>query len=351
MKKILALLLALALVLSFAACAAKTEEPAAEEPAAEEPAAEAPAAEEPAAEEPAAEEPAEEASGDHFVIGYAQRATDVAYTIAMMEDNQAYAAENYPEIEFLNTDAHNDAATQASNIEDLIAAGVDLIMVSPLTEDGLTDAVQEAMNAGIPVVTMDREVLCDVTCKVVADNYEMGVMAADKLADMMNYEGNVIEVCGTVGASATLGRQGGFEDRMAEAYPNIKIIDSKDCDYNSANAATYMEDMLQKYGEGEIQAIYAHNDVMAYGAIETLAAAGRDDEGILVCGMDGEEAAFQMVKDGTMAFDIIYPTMAPEGIIAAYNILTGKEQEAEVWCTPVLVSSENVDEYIGTGLQ
>ena len=69
------------------------------------------------------------------------------------------------------------------------------------------------------------------------------------------------------------------------------------------------------------------------------------------CGMDGEEAAFQMVKDGIMAFDIIYPTMAPEGVIAAYGILTGEAVDKEVWCEPTLVSAENVDECLGTGLQ
>lgn len=346
MKKLIALILAVLMVAGLAACAAS--KPAAAEDTA------AANTEEPKAEEtadaPAAED-AETESKDTFVIGYAQRGSDVAFTIAMMEDNIAYAKEHYPNIEFLQTDAHDDAATQASNIEDLIAAGVDLIMVSPLTEDGLTDACQAAMDAGIPVVTMDRTVLCDVTCKVVADNYLMGQMAADKLAEMLGGKGNVIECCGTYGASATYGRQYGFEERMAEKYPDIKIIDSKDCNYNSAEAATYMEDMLQKYGTGEIQAIYAHNDVMAYGAIETLKAAGRDNEGILVCGMDGEEAAFQMVKDGIMAFDIIYPTMAPEGVIAAYGILTGEAVDKEVWCEPTLVSAENVDEYLGTGLQ
>ena len=337
MKKLIALVLAMLMVFALVACGQQAVEEPVEETTE-------------AVVEETTEEVVEEEDGK-FLIGYAQRGSDVAYTIAMMEDNIAYAEENYPDVEFLQTDAHDDAATQAANIEDLIAAEVDLIMVSPLTEDGLTDACQAAMDAGIPVVTMDRTVLCDVTCKVVADNYVMGQMAADKLAEMMNFEGNVIQCCGTFGASATLGRQNGFEERMAEKYPNINIIDSKDCDYNSAKAATYMEDMLQKYGEGEIQAIYAHNDVMAYGAIETLKAAGRDDEGILICGMDGEEAAFQMVKDGTMAFDIIYPTMAPEGIIAAYGILTGEDVGAEVWCEPTLVSAENIDEYLGTGLQ
>lgn len=295
---------------------------------------------------------AEETSGDlAFTIGYAQRATDVAYTVAMMEDNEAYAKEHFPNVEFVNTDAQGDAATQAANVEDLIARKVDLIMVSPLTTDGLTDAVQEAMDAGIPVVTMDRVVDCDVTVKVIADNYHMGEMAADKLAEKLGEKGNIIEVCGTTGASATIDRQAGFEDRIKEKYPDMKIVDSQDCDYNGANAASYMEDMLQKYGEGEIQAVYCHNDVMAEAAGETITAANRQDENILICGMDGEEAAFQMVKDGTMSFTIIYPTMAPEGVIAAYNILAGNKVDPVVSCTPVLVDSSNIDEYLGTGLQ
>lgn len=290
------------------------------------------------------------AAEDQFVIGYAQRATDVAYTIHMMDDNLAYAKENFPDITFQTTDAQGDAAKQSSDIEDLIAADVDLIMVSPLTTDGLTDAVQTAMDAGIPVVTMDRTVDCDVTVKVIGDNYGMGVMAADKLAEMMDGKGNVIEICGTTGASATIDRQGGFEDTLAEKYPDIKVVDWQDCDYNAALTATYMEDMLQKYGEGEIQAIYAHNDQMALAAAETIAAAGRQDEGILICGMDGEEAVFELIDAGEMAFTIIYPTMAPEGVIAAHNVLTGEEQEAEVVCESALVDKDNVADYLGTGL-
>lgn len=329
---------------SLVGCGQTAEEP--EAPAAE------PAVEEEA--EPAAEEaeaPAEEsAEGDSFVIGYAQRGTDAAYTINMMTQNVAYAEENFPDITFQSTDAQNDAAKQASDTEDLIAAGVDLIMISPLTAEGLTDAVQNAMDAGIPVVTMDRMVDCDVTVKVVGDNYGMGVQAADKLADMLGGKGNIIELCGTSGSSATVDRQGGFEDTLAEKYPDMKVVDWQDCNYMAAPAATYMEDMLQKYGEGEIQAIYAHNDQMAMAAFEVIAAAGRQDEGILICGMDGEEAAFEMVDSGDMAFTIIYPVMAPEGIIAAHNILTGAAQDKEVICESTLVDKDNVKDYLGTGL-
>ncbi|WP_049945263.1 substrate-binding domain-containing protein [Butyrivibrio sp. AC2005] len=369
-KKVLSALLTGVMVVSLSGCGSapaetKTEEPAKEAAATEETVAETSeetteeasveeSTEEAATEDAATEEVAatDEPSGDEaFTIGYAQRATDAAYTIAIKERNQEYAKEHYPNLEWVETDAQGDVATQAANIEDLISRGVDLIMVSPLTSDGLTDAVAEAMDAGIPVVTMDREVDTPVTVKVVADNKEMGVMAADKLAEMMGGKGNIIEVCGTTGSSAAIDRQAGFEETIASKYPDIKIVDSQDCDFNSAKAASYMEDMLQKYGEGEIQAIYCHNDPMAEAVAETVVAAGRDSEGILITGMDGEEAAFQMVENGQMAFTIIYPTMSPEAMIAAYNVLTNQPQDEVVNCIPTLVSKDNVAEHLGTGLQ
>jgi simple sugar transport system substrate-binding protein/ribose transport system substrate-binding protein len=290
-------------------------------------------------------------SGDEaFTIGVSQRATDAAYSIAVLQQNIDYAKENFPNLEFIETDGQGDAARQSQNVEDLIADGVDLILISPLTSDGLTDAVQAALDAGIPVVSLDRNVECEVTAFIGADNKSMGVMAADKLAEMMGGKGNIIQCCGTSGASATIDRQSGFEEEL-EKYPDMKIVDSQDCDYSTADAAAYIEDMLQKYGEGEIQAIYCHNDPMAEGVCETLKAAGRDQEGILVCGMDGEDAAFKLVDDGEMAFSIIYPTNAPEGIETAYAILTGADYESELHPVPTIVDASNVAEYLGTGLQ
>ena len=363
-KRVLSALLTGVMVASLYGCGSapapasaetKAETTAAKETAAETKKEEAKeAATEAAATEAASTEQAAtgEPSGDEeFTIGYAQRATDAAYTIAIKERNQDYAKDHYPNLKWVETDAQGDVATQAANIEDLISRGVDLIMVSPLTSDGLTDAVKEAMDAGIPVVTMDREVDTPVTVKVVADNKEMGVMAADKLAEMMGGKGNIIEVCGTTGSSAAIDRQAGFEETLASKYPDMKIVDSQDCDFNSAKAASYMEDMLQKYGEGEIQAIYCHNDPMAEAVAETVVAAGRDGEGILITGMDGEEAAFQMVENGQMAFTIIYPTMSPEAMIAAYNVLTNQPQDEVVNCIPTLVGKDNVAEHLGTGLQ
>ena len=145
-KRVLSALLTGVMVASLCACGS-SQSPAPAETKAETTAAKETAAEtkkeeaKEAATEAASTEQAAtgEPSGDEeFTIGYAQRATDAAYTIAIKERNQDYAKDHYPNLKWVETDAQGDVATQAANIEDLISRGVDLIMVSPLTSDGLT---------------------------------------------------------------------------------------------------------------------------------------------------------------------------------------------------------------------
>ena len=89
---------------------------------------------------------------------------------------------------------------------------------------------------------------------------------------------------------------------------------------------------------------------MAAGVVEAIAAAGRSDEGILVTGMDGNEEAFEYVDSGEMAFTVIYPTCAPEGMQAAYKILNGEEVDQHWILDTTVVSKDNVKDYLGTGL-
>ncbi|WP_334105259.1 substrate-binding domain-containing protein, partial [Muricomes intestini] len=237
----------------------------------------------------------------------------------MVDENVKYAEENYPEFECLTTDGQNDSATQVQDVEDLLARGIDLLLISPLTSDALTPVCEKAMEQGIPVVTLDRNVDCDVTCFIGAENKPMGVASADKLAEELEGKGNVIELQGTAGASATIDRHDGFAEELEAKYPDMEIIATQYCDYLRENAMSFMDDTLQRFGPGEIDAIYCHNDEMALGALEALKTAGRDDEGILITGMDGTEVAFSEIEDGNMFFTVFYPYCAPEGIQAAYE--------------------------------
>ncbi len=263
-------------------------------------------------------------SGDKkFVIGVSQGTMNHPFRVAMVDENVKYAEENYPEFECITTDGQNDSATQVQDVEDLLARGIDLLLISPLTSDALTPVCEKAMEQGIPVVTLDRNVECDVTCFIGAENKPMGVASADKLAEALDKKGKIVEIQGTAGASATIDRHDGFAEQLEKEYPDMEVIATQYCDYLREDAMTFMDDTLQRFGPGEIDAIYCHNDEMALGALESLRAAGREDEGILIVGMDGTEVAFSEIEEGNMFFTVVYPYCAPEGMQAAYEILEG----------------------------
>ena len=207
--------------------------------------------------------------GKTYRIGFSQGTMNHPYRIAMVEDNVNYAKEHYPEFEIITTDGQNNSATQMQNVEDLLASDIDLLLISPLTSDALTDVCQKAMDMGIPVVTLDRNVECEVTCYVGAENRPMGVASGEEFAKMLDGKGNIIEVLGTAGASADIDRQSGFEEAL-EAYPDMNIIASQYCDYLREDAMQFMEDMLQRFGEGEIDVVFCTNDEMAMGVLEAI---------------------------------------------------------------------------------
>ena len=84
-----------------------------------------------------------------------------------------------------------------------------------------------------------------------------------------------------------------------------------------------MEDVLQRFPKGEIQAVFTHNDNTAFGALKAIEAAGRGEEGILIVGIDGENRAIRAVADGKLAATFTYSTVAPQGVIAAYALVKG----------------------------
>ena len=283
---------------------------------------------------------------DKIVIGFSQGTMNHPWRVAMVEGNQRYAAENLPNVELVVTDGQNDSAKQVSDVETLIARGIDVLMISPLTSDALTPIVADALEAGIPVVTLDRKVNIPVTVHVGAHNKPIGEQAGRFIAEKLGGEGNVIEIQGTAGASATVERNAGFAEAVAGT--NLKVVASQHADYLRENAVRFMEDQLQRFGPGEIQAVYAHNDEMALGAIQALEAVGRLDE-VVVVGIDGQNTAFESIKEGKLAASFTYPFVAPEGIEIAYKVAKGEEVDEEVILGGTQVDADNIDEMLGKG--
>jgi ribose transport system substrate-binding protein len=287
------------------------------------------------------------AAAEKFVIGFSQATMNHPWRVAMVEGNKKYEAEHYPDVDLVITDGQNQATKQVSDVESLMARGIKVLIISPLQAQALTPIVKQAMEANIPVVTLDRQVNTKVTCHIGAENKPIGVDAGKFIIQKLNGKGNVIEIQGTAGASATLDRHEGFRDALKDA-PGIKVVADQFCDYLREPAVKFVEDMLQRFGSGQIQAIYAHNDEMALGAVKAVEAAGRQKE-IVIVGIDGENSAFQAVKDGKIAATFIYPFCAPEGIEYAYKIATGEKVPDHVVLKSTRVDTSNIDKYLGKG--
>lgn len=286
------------------------------------------------------------AQDDKIVVGLSQGTMNHPWRVAMVEGNVAYAAANYPDVEVIVTDGQNDSSKQVADVETLIARGIDVLLISPQTSDALTPVVMDALDAGIKVVTMDRKVNVPVTAHVGAENKPIGMQAGKYLIDLLGNTGNVIEIQGTAGASATVDRHDGFVEALEGS--GLTIVATQNADYLRENALKFMEDQLQRFGPGEIQAVYAHNDEMALGAIQALEAAGRLDE-VKVLGIDGQETAFEAIKAGKMTASFTYPFVAPEGIQTAYAVAKGEPVEAEIILPGKVVDASNIDEMLGTG--
>lgn len=284
---------------------------------------------------------------DKILIAFSQGTMNHPWRVAMVEGNQSYAAENYPNVELVVTDGQNQASKQVSDVESLLVRQPKVLVISPLTAEALTPVVERALAEGIPVVTLDRMVDTCVSVHVGAENLPIGRQAAAFLGEKLGGEGQIIEIQGTAGASATVDRHNGFAEGLAE-FPGLTVVAEQTADYLREPATSFMEDMLQRFGPGEIDAVYAHNDEMALGAIEAIKDAGRLEE-ILVVGIDGQETAFESVKAGEMAATFTYPFVAPEGIITAYQLATGETLEPVIVLDAQQIDSTNVDEFLGKG--
>lgn len=286
-------------------------------------------------------------AADKIKIGFSQGTMNHPWRVAMVEGNKKYAAEHYPDVDLIVTDGNNDASKQVADVESLIAQGIKVLMISPLTEQALTPVVKEAMDAGIKVVTLDRKVNTPVTVHVGGENLPLGIGAGEFLAKKLNGKGAIIELQGTAGASATIDRNKGFAEAIAK-YPDMKVVASQNCDYTRDKAVKFMEDMVQRFGPGQIQAVYAHNDEMALGAIQVLEAAGRLKE-VAVVGIDGQETAFEAIKQGKLAATFVYPFVAPEGIETAYKVAKGEQVPPTITLPTVSVTADNIAQMIGKG--
>lgn len=236
-----------------------------------------------------------------FVVGFSQMESDNPWRLAETKSIKDEAAKRG--IQVVVTDAQGQTAKQVSDVEDLIARKVNLILLAPRTFEGLAPALAAAKAAKIPVILVDRAAAGkpgeDYVTLLVSNEKEEGRRAAEWLAAQTKGTASIVELAGTPGASAADDRAAGFREGIA-AFPNMKIIASQTGNFSRATGQGVMQNIAQSQGK-KISAVFAHNDEMAIGAIEALKAAGlKPGADVTIVSVDGERAGLEAIDRGEL---------------------------------------------------
>jgi ABC-type sugar transport system substrate-binding protein len=280
-------------------------------------------------------------------FGFAQTENNNPWRIAQTESMRNAADENG--VEIVITDAQSNTPKQVSDIQDMVAQGADVLFIPPREEQGLEPALQSAREAGVPVFLVDREAnaeICEDYIGFMGSNFiEQGERAAEWLVEAKNGKAKVAELQGTVGASVTADRGEGFKSVIDE-NSGMEIIASQSGNFNRAEGQNVMEQILG--GNPDLDAVYAHNDEMAIGAIQALKDAGRKPgEDVTVVSVDGTRDALQAIIDGDLGATVeTNPRFGPLAFDTAKRFLSGEQVPTKITVQDRLFDESNAAQFI-----
>lgn len=247
-----------------------------------------------------------------ITVGFAQIGAESDWRIANTESmKEALSVENG--FRLLISDAQQKQQNQTKAVRDFISQEVDVIVIAPVTEDGWETVLEEARDAGIPVIVVDRMInVTDdslYTCWVGSDFEKEGRDAADWLVNYMEARdegsggGHQIAILkGTIGSTAEIGRTKGFNEAIKK-YTNYEIVSEQLGDFIQTKGKKAMEYCLQKYPD--IDVVIAQNDNMAFGAIEAIEEIGKKPgKDIVIVSFDAVKAAFEAMIEGKLNVSI-----------------------------------------------
>lgn len=300
-----------------------------------------------------------QAEGDKVVIGFSGPAADHGWLGAINTAATA-EAEKYGDIDLRVAEGTNDANLQISQVEQFINDKVDAIVLLPTDGAALTPVAIQAMEAGIPVINVDREFSSPAAARttVLGDNYGMGVSAGEYICKELGGDDSAVvaEIAGIDSLPLTQDRSRGFTDALEACGLDVDNRVAADFTVQGGEAAT--SQLLS--AAPKIDAIWNHDDDQGIGVLAAIDNAGRDE--FIMVGGAGSANAMREIQagEGVLKATVIYPsTQAADGIRLARLIVQEKAMsdlvEVEVPKRVVLnapvVTGENVDQYLPTAFE
>lgn len=288
------------------------------------------------------------AADPKYRIGFSQVTTVEPWRVQFNKDIKAEAAK-HPEVELLISDGQDKTEKQVADVENFITQQVDLILISPKESAGLTGVVEKALDAGIPVIVLDRNVDTDrVQQWIGGDNVVIGRAAGEHAVELLGgpgaAKGKVVEIWGGLGTQASHDRSNGFHE-LTDKEPAIEyLLNQQSADWKQDKAYEVMATALRNHED--ITLVYGHNDPMAYGAYLAAKDAGRE-QGILFLGVDAlPDEGVRWVYDGELAATFLYPTPGAEGLRQGLKLLAGEPIEKKIVLGTETVTKENAGQIL-----
>ena len=279
-----------------------------------------------------AKEQAPEAKQPSVVVGFSQLGAESSWRIANTASMEKAAKD--AGFGLMMENANQKQEKQIDAIRSFIAYQVDVIVFSPIVENGWDNVLNEAKKAGIPVILMDRMIETQdeslYASYVGADFYAEGKRAGEYLirkADAMGAEHlNIAEICGTKDSTPMRDRQAGFNDAIA-GDDRFSVIASVDGDFLRSKGEECALDLLERFGEDGIDVIYSHNDSMTLGVLDIFEQKGiQPGKDILLITVDGEKEAVEALKAGKINCVVqCTPDLGPAAMSLVKSLTSGRE--------------------------
>ena len=275
-----------------------------------------------------------------YNIGFSQCVGSDLWRRSML-DEMKMELSLHPGAKFIYADANGNSQKQVQQVKDMLNQGIDLLIISPNEAKPLTDIVEQTYNRGIPVIVIDRKTSSSLyTAYVGADNFQIGRMAGEYLGNLIKRKGNVVEMMGLPGSSPAIERERGFAEGLKK-FPNVHVVSQLYGDWLKDHSEKQLEQIVP--GLGNVDAIFAHNDVMASGARAVLNAADIRKK-VRVIGVDalpGEGGGLQMIDSKVIDASLLYPTGGKEAISTAFKILNKESFLKENILQSLVIDSTN----------
>jgi ribose transport system substrate-binding protein len=291
---------------------------------------------------------------EKIVVGYSQVTVKEPWRVIFNENLKKKAEQYADKVDVIFLDADDKTENQVEHVKIFISKRVDAILISPKEASGCSKVIQEATEAGIPVIVLDR----DITFKgyaayVGADNSLIGRSAGEHAVKVLGgagkAKGKIYEICGSLASTPGQERRDGFH-QIVEKEAGIEIIGGLDGDWKLDKAKAIAQDALQIHKDIDI--IYAHNDPMAYGAYQAAKELGMEKK-IMFFGIDGlPHEGCAWVKNGILAATFLYPTPGEKGLEIALDIINGKREVKpgeKIIIPSATITKDNVSEYLHSG--